>query len=59
VKSKTFILEFPRGSGRGKEYPEIDRAAWFTVDAARQKILSYQLPFLVDLERIVCPEPPA
>lgn len=56
IKSNTFLLEFPRGSGRGMEYPEIDRAGWFTLDDARQKILTYQLPLLADLERILGPK---
>lgn len=53
LKSNTFILEFPRGSGRGKEYPELDRANWFTLATARLKILPYQLPFLANLEQIL------
>lgn len=39
-------LEWPRGSGRTVRFPEIDRAAWFDLDTAREKIVRGQLPFL-------------
>jgi predicted NUDIX family NTP pyrophosphohydrolase len=51
LKSNMFTLTFRGSSGPGKEYPEIDRAGWFSLDEAREKILSYQLPLLSDLER--------
>lgn len=44
--SNTFELEWPKGSGRIREYPEIDRVAWLSVDAARVKLLKGQLPVL-------------
>ena len=39
IVSNTFTLEWPRGSGRMQEFPEIDRAAWFGLDdgAARRR----------------------
>lgn len=46
IVSNTFTLEWPRGSGRMQTYPEIDRAAWFAVAAARTKLVKAQLPFL-------------
>jgi predicted NUDIX family NTP pyrophosphohydrolase len=46
VHSNTFALEWPRGSGQVRSYPEIDRAAWFTVADARIKLLGAQTPFL-------------
>jgi predicted NUDIX family NTP pyrophosphohydrolase len=52
VKSNTFSMEWPPRSGRRQEFPEIDRAAWFTLDEARGKILKGQAPFLDDLERV-------
>jgi len=52
LKSTTFALEWPPRSGRRQEFPEVDRAAWFTLDEARDKILKSQAPFLDDLERI-------
>jgi predicted NUDIX family NTP pyrophosphohydrolase len=53
VKSNTFMLEFPPRSGNVREYPEIDRGEWFGVDTAKQKILTYQLPFIARLESFV------
>lgn len=50
VKSNMFTLEFPPRSGNVREYPEIDRGGWFTLDIAKQKILAYQLPFISRLE---------
>jgi predicted NUDIX family NTP pyrophosphohydrolase len=44
--SNTFELEWPRGSGNVREYPEIDRADWFSVTAARSKLLKGQRPLL-------------
>jgi predicted NUDIX family NTP pyrophosphohydrolase len=49
LKSNTFSLEWPRGSGRRREFPEVDRAAWFSVDDARQRILPAQAGFLDEL----------
>jgi predicted NUDIX family NTP pyrophosphohydrolase len=46
VVSNTFALEWPRGSGRVQEFPEIDRAAWFGADAARRAVVKGQVPFL-------------
>lgn len=47
--SNTFELEWPKGSGRFKEYPEIDRVGWFTLAAARVKLLKGQRPLLDSL----------
>jgi predicted NUDIX family NTP pyrophosphohydrolase len=44
--SNTFTLEWPKGSGNVREYPEIDRADWFCVPAARSKLLKGQRPLL-------------
>ena len=44
--SNTFELEWPKGSGRIREYPEIDRVAWLSADVARIKLLKGQLPVL-------------
>ena len=44
--SNTFSLEWPPRSGRLQEFPEIDRAAWMTVDEARQKLVTGQVPLL-------------
>lgn len=42
----TFEMEWPRGSGRMKEFPEIDRAEWFDLVAAEEKIVAGQRPLL-------------
>ncbi len=44
--SNTFELEWPPRSGKVREFPEIDRVAWFDVEAARAKIIGSQAPFL-------------
>ncbi|HEY5160277.1 MAG TPA: NUDIX domain-containing protein, partial [Gaiellaceae bacterium] len=46
IRSNSFEMEWPRGSGRIQEFPEIDRAAWFSPAEARQKLIPAQLPFL-------------
>lgn len=47
--SNTFTLEWPKGSGALREFPEIDRVAWFSVSAAREKLLAGQRPILDQL----------
>ncbi len=49
LKSNTFSMEWPPKSGRQQEFPEIDRAAWFSIEAARRKILKGQAAFLLQL----------
>ena len=45
VRSNTFAF-------KGREYPEVDRAAWFELPEARKKILKGQLGFLEELEAL-------
>lgn len=53
IESNTFAVESPRGSGRFRSYPEVDRAGWFDVPTARRKLLAAQVPLLDRLiERI-------
>jgi predicted NUDIX family NTP pyrophosphohydrolase len=42
----TFELEWPPRSGKTREFPEVDRVAWFAVDDARVKLVKGQRPFL-------------
>jgi predicted NUDIX family NTP pyrophosphohydrolase len=42
----TFTLEWPRGSGRFREYPEVDRVAWFALVEARLKVVKGQRELL-------------
>jgi predicted NUDIX family NTP pyrophosphohydrolase len=46
IAGNTFELEWPRGSGRRERFPEVDRAGWFEIDAAREKLVGAQRPFL-------------
>jgi predicted NUDIX family NTP pyrophosphohydrolase len=46
VRSNTFSLEWPPRSGKSVEFPELDRAEWFSVEEARTRILAGQLPLL-------------
>jgi predicted NUDIX family NTP pyrophosphohydrolase len=46
IVSNTFSLEWPKGSGTVRSYPEIDNAAWTSEPEARTKLVSGQLPIL-------------
>lgn len=46
IRSNTFEIEWPPKSGRRKSFPEVDRAAWFTLDEARKKINPAQVELL-------------
>jgi predicted NUDIX family NTP pyrophosphohydrolase len=56
VRSNTFTLEWPKGSGEQREFPEIDRAEWFDTGTARQKLVKGQAPLIEALEREVLGE---
>jgi predicted NUDIX family NTP pyrophosphohydrolase len=47
ASSNTFTMEWPPRSGRQQEFPEVDRAEWFSVDDAREKLVPAQVE-LVD-----------
>ena len=53
IQSNTFSLEWPPKSGKLVEFPEVDRAAWFTVQEARFHMQPGQLPLLEELEEIL------
>ena len=53
LDGNTFELEWPPKSRRRMSFPEIDRIAWFGIATAREKILTYQRPFLDELERLL------
>ena len=46
LQSNEFTMEWPRRSGIMMQFPEIDRAEWFDIDRARQKIHKGQAGFL-------------
>jgi len=49
----TFTLEWPRGSGRIREFPEVDRAGWFGLAEARDKLVAGQRVFLDRLAELL------
>lgn len=49
ITSNTFSMEWPPHSGESREFPEVDRAAWFTLAEARDKLLPGQRPLLEEL----------
>ena len=57
IRSNSFTIEWPPKSGRQQEFPEIDRAEFFTLRQARQKIRPEQFPLLNQLaQRLDRPE---
>jgi predicted NUDIX family NTP pyrophosphohydrolase len=50
LKSNTFSLEWPPRSGRIVEFPEVDQAAWYSIDEAFMKIHKGQKPIIAALE---------
>ena len=50
ILSNTFTMEWPPKSGRQAEFPEVDRAGWFAVALASQKLLPGQVPLLPELQ---------
>jgi predicted NUDIX family NTP pyrophosphohydrolase len=53
LKSNTFALEWPPKSGKMREFPEVDRAGWFSIEEAGQKILPGQVGLLDVLVKII------
>jgi predicted NUDIX family NTP pyrophosphohydrolase len=49
IRSNTFTLEWPPKSGRVRDFPEVDRAGWFTVDEAKTKINPAQATLVDEL----------
>lgn len=45
-RSNTFRVEWPARSGKWVEFPEVDRASFFDVGEARQRLNPGQVPFL-------------
>jgi predicted NUDIX family NTP pyrophosphohydrolase len=48
ITSNTFTMEWPPRSGTLSEFPEVDRAEWFELEAACEKILEAQRPVLME-----------
>jgi predicted NUDIX family NTP pyrophosphohydrolase len=51
MRSNTFQMEWPPRSKQMREFPEVDRAAWFDLDSARAKLVVGQVPFIDLLAR--------
>ncbi|WP_242028448.1 NUDIX domain-containing protein [Pseudanabaena sp. FACHB-2040] len=49
VKSNSFSLEWPPRSGQFQNFPEVDRAAWFSLEEAKERIIKAQAAFLEEL----------
>ncbi len=58
VKSNTFAMEWPPRSGKQQEFPEIDRAGWFSIPTAKEKIIKGQAAFLDELTQVLKNERP-
>ncbi|MGH8227681.1 MAG: NUDIX domain-containing protein [Steroidobacteraceae bacterium] len=59
LQSNTFSLEWPPGSGTSREFPEVDRGAWFSLAQARTRALPSQLALLDELaERAAADDDP-
>ncbi len=57
IVSLHFEMEWPPRSGQMQSFPEVDRAAWFTLAEARARMLPSQLPILDALEEGLPPYP--
>jgi predicted NUDIX family NTP pyrophosphohydrolase len=53
IRSNTFEIEWPPRSGRMQTFPEVDRAAWFRLEVAREKIHKGQVALLDELQAIL------
>jgi predicted NUDIX family NTP pyrophosphohydrolase len=53
IRSNLFSMEWPPRSGKRQEFPEVDRAQWFALDEAHDKILRGQRGFLDELNALL------
>jgi predicted NUDIX family NTP pyrophosphohydrolase len=58
IQSNMFTMEWPPRSGQLREFPEVDRAQWFDLAQARERINPAQVALLDRLEHIVGAQPP-
>src|SRR5258706_153673 len=52
IRSNLFSMEWPPRSGKQQEFPEIDRAGWFALAQAREKLIAGQRGFVDELESL-------
>ncbi len=53
IKSNTFQIEWPPHSGKKQEFLEVDRAAWFDIEEAKERLNKGQVGFLEELLKII------
>ena len=53
IKSNTFTMEWPPKSGRQVRFPEVDRAAFFSLADAKQKMIPAEFALLMRLRKIL------
>jgi predicted NUDIX family NTP pyrophosphohydrolase len=53
IESNTFEIEWPKGSGRRRSFPEVDRAEWWALADARSKLVTGQRAFVDRLEQLL------
>jgi predicted NUDIX family NTP pyrophosphohydrolase len=53
LRSNSFQLEWPPRSGKLRDFPEVDRAAWFTIEVAKQKIHKGQVALVDRLDGLL------
>ena len=53
IKSNTYKQEWPYKSGKWQSFPEVDKAAWFSVDEAKEKINPAQAAFIDELMQLL------
>jgi predicted NUDIX family NTP pyrophosphohydrolase len=49
IRSNSFAMEWPPRSGRMQDFPEVDRAGWFTLEEARRKLVAAQVALIDQL----------
>jgi predicted NUDIX family NTP pyrophosphohydrolase len=57
IISNSFSMEWPPRSGQHQTFPEVDHAAWFSVEEAKERIFKGQVPLLEELQRILLGRP--
>jgi predicted NUDIX family NTP pyrophosphohydrolase len=58
LKSNAFSIEWPPHSGRMAKFPEVDRAAWYSIGEAIEKATKGQRPIIVALAEMLGVKPP-
>jgi len=53
IKSNAFSMEWPPRSGKQREFPEVDRAAFYTIDEAREKMHPAEFAFVTRLRDLL------